>query len=163
MSVTDYTIAEYVNVMCVLTLPCLRNAWRQFALFGKSCLGGMQGGFSYSGQRCTAVKVVLAIDKIADELVKKVNEGVAELSVGMPEVCTHMSCPPHTHIHAPHIHIVMPHAHTTSFAGLSPLQHHKAACSMHMPETRRSAVSSLSLVTGTLFLFVVPFRMTRSL
>ena len=47
----------------------------------------MQGGFSYSGQRCTAVKVVLAMEKIADELVKKVNEGVNGLSVGKPEVC----------------------------------------------------------------------------
>lgn len=47
----------------------------------------LQGGFSYSGQRCTAVKVVLAMEEIADELVKKVNEGVKDLSVGMPEVC----------------------------------------------------------------------------
>jgi hypothetical protein len=46
----------------------------------------MQGGFSYSGQRCTAVKVVLVMEEVADELVKKVNKGVEELTVGMPEV-----------------------------------------------------------------------------
>lgn len=45
----------------------------------------IKGGFSYSGQRCTAVKLVLAIDSIADELVKMVNEGVAKLTVGRPE------------------------------------------------------------------------------
>lgn len=48
----------------------------------------MQGGFSYSGQRCTAVKVVLVLEKVADELVKKVNEGVNALTVGKPEVST---------------------------------------------------------------------------
>jgi len=32
----------------------------------------IKGGYSYSGQRCTAVKVVLALESIADELVKKV-------------------------------------------------------------------------------------------
>jgi hypothetical protein len=32
----------------------------------------IKGGYSYSGQRCTAVKVVLALEPIADELVKKV-------------------------------------------------------------------------------------------
>ena len=46
----------------------------------------VQGGFSYSGQRCTAVKVVLVMEEVADELVKKVNKGVDELTVGMPEV-----------------------------------------------------------------------------
>lgn len=46
----------------------------------------VKGGFSYSGQRCTAVKVVLAIDKIADELVAAVAKGVDGLSVGKPEV-----------------------------------------------------------------------------
>mmetsp|Transcript_20634 Transcript_20634/g.62151 ORF Transcript_20634/g.62151 Transcript_20634/m.62151 type:complete len:496 (+) Transcript_20634:132-1619(+) len=45
----------------------------------------VKGGFSYSGQRCTAVKLVLAIDTIADELIKKVNERVAKLTVGKPE------------------------------------------------------------------------------
>ena len=49
----------------------------------------MQGGYSYSGQRCTAVKVVLVAEEIADELVAKVKKGVEGLSVGMPEVCHH--------------------------------------------------------------------------
>lgn len=47
----------------------------------------MQGGFSYSGQRCTAVKVVLVLEKVADKLVEMVNKGVNELTVGKPEVC----------------------------------------------------------------------------
>ncbi|KAK9818728.1 hypothetical protein WJX74_004674 [Apatococcus lobatus] len=45
----------------------------------------VKGGYSYSGQRCTAVKVVLAAEEIADELVAKVKKGVEGLSVGMPE------------------------------------------------------------------------------
>ena len=32
----------------------------------------IKGGFSYSGQRCTAVKVVLVVNDVADELVKMV-------------------------------------------------------------------------------------------
>ena len=43
------------------------------------------GGFSYSGQRCTAVKVVLVLDSVADEVVERVTEGVQKLSVGNPE------------------------------------------------------------------------------
>lgn len=38
-----------------------------------------------SGQRCTAVKVVLAMESIADALVQKVNAKVAKLTVGAPE------------------------------------------------------------------------------
>eukprot|EP00878_Enallax_costatus_P004140 GHUV01004369.1.p1 GENE.GHUV01004369.1~~GHUV01004369.1.p1 ORF type:complete len:552 (+),score=134.00 GHUV01004369.1:170-1657(+) len=45
----------------------------------------IKGGFSYSGQRCTAVKVVLVMRDIADELVKKVHAGVQKLKVGRPE------------------------------------------------------------------------------
>ncbi|DBA67942.1 TPA: hypothetical protein ACH3X2_014141 [Trebouxia sp. C0005] len=51
----------------------------------------VKGGFSYSGQRCTAVKVVLVMEEVADELVKKVNKGVEELTVGMPEVMLFLS------------------------------------------------------------------------
>lgn len=32
----------------------------------------VKGGFSYSGQRCTAVKVVLVMQDVADALVAKV-------------------------------------------------------------------------------------------
>ncbi|RYR55301.1 hypothetical protein Ahy_A06g030536 isoform C [Arachis hypogaea] len=39
----------------------------------------------FSGQRCTAVKVVLVMEKVASSLVKKVNEKVAKLTVGPPE------------------------------------------------------------------------------
>eukprot|EP00879_Flechtneria_rotunda_P003597 GHRR01003832.1.p1 GENE.GHRR01003832.1~~GHRR01003832.1.p1 ORF type:complete len:542 (+),score=137.43 GHRR01003832.1:136-1626(+) len=45
----------------------------------------VKGGFSYSGQRCTAVKVVLAMQDIADGLVQKVQAGVQKLQVGRPE------------------------------------------------------------------------------
>lgn len=44
----------------------------------------VKGGFSYSGQRCTAVKLVLVCDAVADELVAKVGAGVAKLTVGAP-------------------------------------------------------------------------------
>lgn len=42
------------------------------------------GAFSYSGQRCTAVKRVLVDDKIADQLVAKLKTAVENLSVGSP-------------------------------------------------------------------------------
>ncbi|KAG5401415.1 hypothetical protein IGI04_016022 [Brassica rapa subsp. trilocularis] len=45
----------------------------------------IKGGFSYSGQRCTAVKVVLVMESVADELVEKVKAKVAKLTVGPPE------------------------------------------------------------------------------
>ncbi|KAF9616569.1 hypothetical protein IFM89_030336 [Coptis chinensis] len=45
----------------------------------------VKGGFSYSGQRCTAVKVVLVMESVADALVKKVNAMVSKLKVGNPE------------------------------------------------------------------------------
>ncbi|GMN56945.1 hypothetical protein TIFTF001_026050 [Ficus carica] len=45
----------------------------------------IKGGFSYSGQRCTAVKVVLVMESIADALVEKVKAKVAKLTVGPPE------------------------------------------------------------------------------
>ena len=52
----------------------------------------LQGGYSYSGQRCTAVKVVLVEESVADELVAKVKKGVEGLSVGMPEVSVVALC-----------------------------------------------------------------------
>ncbi|MGL4763131.1 MAG: NADP-dependent glyceraldehyde-3-phosphate dehydrogenase [Sarcina sp.] len=42
------------------------------------------GAFSYSGQRCTAVKRVLVMDKVADELIEKVVAEMAKLKVGSP-------------------------------------------------------------------------------
>ena len=44
----------------------------------------ISGAFSYSGQRCTAVKRVLVDDKIADQLVAKLKTAVENLSVGSP-------------------------------------------------------------------------------
>ena len=44
----------------------------------------VSGAYSYSGQRCTAVKRILAVDKIADELAEKIKQKVLELKVGNP-------------------------------------------------------------------------------
>ena len=43
------------------------------------------GAFGYSGQRCTAVKRVLVMNTVADELVANVTELTKALTVGMPE------------------------------------------------------------------------------
>jgi glyceraldehyde-3-phosphate dehydrogenase (NADP+) len=42
------------------------------------------GAFAYSGQRCTAVKRVLAVESIADELVSLIEKRVRSLTVGDP-------------------------------------------------------------------------------
>ncbi|MDF2503831.1 MAG: NAD-dependent aldehyde dehydrogenase [Clostridium sp.] len=44
----------------------------------------VSGAYSYSGQRCTAVKRVLVIDSVADKLVKLIEEKVTKLKVGNP-------------------------------------------------------------------------------
>jgi glyceraldehyde-3-phosphate dehydrogenase (NADP+) len=47
------------------------------------------GAFSYSGQRCTAVKRVLVVDEVADELTGLIAARVAKLTVGDPrDDCT---------------------------------------------------------------------------
>lgn len=43
------------------------------------------GAFSYSGQRCTAVKRVLVMESVADALVEKITERVRTLTVGAPQ------------------------------------------------------------------------------
>ena len=45
----------------------------------------VSGAFSYSGQRCTAVKRVLAMKDIADALVEKLHAQIRTLTIGMPE------------------------------------------------------------------------------
>ena len=45
----------------------------------------VKGGFSYSGQRCTAVKLVLVVEEVADKLVELVVAATKKLSVGAPE------------------------------------------------------------------------------
>ncbi|MEW5304082.1 MAG: hypothetical protein WDW38_003422 [Sanguina aurantia] len=45
----------------------------------------VKGAFSYSGQRCTAVKLVMVVDSVADALVARVLPGVQRLVVGTPE------------------------------------------------------------------------------
>ena len=42
------------------------------------------GAFSYSGQRCTAIKRVLVVNEVADALVDKIRIHVMELKVGNP-------------------------------------------------------------------------------
>lgn len=44
----------------------------------------VSGAFSYSGQRCTAVKRVLVEESVADELVGYIKEGMEKLKVGSP-------------------------------------------------------------------------------
>lgn len=43
------------------------------------------GAFSYSGQRCTAVKRVLVMEEIADELVTHLADKIQKLKVGTPQ------------------------------------------------------------------------------
>lgn len=44
----------------------------------------VEGAFSYSGQRCTALKRVLVMEKVADELVEKIKRRMGKLKVGSP-------------------------------------------------------------------------------
>ena len=44
----------------------------------------VSGAYSYSGQRCTAIKRVLVREEVADELVLKLKEKVEKLSIGNP-------------------------------------------------------------------------------
>eukprot|EP00871_Galdieria_phlegrea_P004759 jgi/Galph1/5284/GphlegSOOS_G3917.1 len=43
------------------------------------------GAFSYNGQRCTAVKIVLVMEQVADNLVSMIQERVNKLTVGYPQ------------------------------------------------------------------------------
>ncbi|MCO7125696.1 NADP-dependent glyceraldehyde-3-phosphate dehydrogenase [Sporolactobacillus shoreicorticis] len=45
----------------------------------------INGAFSYSGQRCTAIKRVLVNEKVADELVSRLKAEIEKLTVGSPE------------------------------------------------------------------------------
>lgn len=44
----------------------------------------VDGAYSYSGQRCTAVKRILVMDAVADALVEKLRERIERLKVGDP-------------------------------------------------------------------------------
>ena len=44
----------------------------------------VSGAYSYSGQRCTAVKRILVVEEVADKLIEKVKEKVENLKVGNP-------------------------------------------------------------------------------
>ncbi|EHI68733.1 NADP-dependent glyceraldehyde-3-phosphate dehydrogenase [Streptococcus ictaluri] len=45
----------------------------------------VSGAFGYSGQRCTAVKRILVMDSVADQLASEIKILVEQLSVGIPE------------------------------------------------------------------------------
>lgn len=61
----------------------------QDADLGAAASDIVSGAFSYSGQRCTAVKRVLVAESVADELVELIVAKVRALSVGPPEAnCT---------------------------------------------------------------------------
>eukprot|EP00798_Chlamydomonas_sp_ICE-L_P013750 gene13750-19654_t len=45
----------------------------------------VKGGLSYSGQRCTAVKLIMVEHKVADALIQKILPLVNKLTVGRPE------------------------------------------------------------------------------
>ena len=47
----------------------------------------VKGGYSYSGQRCTAVKVVLAMDSIADKLVGMVSTATDDVCPSRSVAC----------------------------------------------------------------------------
>ena len=44
----------------------------------------VSGAFSYSGQRCTAIKRVLVVEEVADKLASLIKENVSKLTVGNP-------------------------------------------------------------------------------
>jgi glyceraldehyde-3-phosphate dehydrogenase (NADP+) len=44
----------------------------------------VSGAFSYSGQRCTAVKRILVLNEVADELITKLKELIEQLKIGNP-------------------------------------------------------------------------------
>jgi glyceraldehyde-3-phosphate dehydrogenase (NADP+) len=44
----------------------------------------VSGAFSYSGQRCTAVKRILVLNEVADELIAKLKELIEQLKIGNP-------------------------------------------------------------------------------
>lgn len=44
----------------------------------------VEGAYSYSGQRCTAVKRILVIESVADELVKRLETRISNLRTGDP-------------------------------------------------------------------------------
>jgi glyceraldehyde-3-phosphate dehydrogenase (NADP+) len=49
----------------------------------------VDGAFSYSGQRCTAVKRIITTDSVADRLIPVLKAGIEKLTVGDPrEGCT---------------------------------------------------------------------------
>ena len=44
----------------------------------------ISGAFSYSGQRCTAIKRVLVLEDVADELISKMMNHIKKLKIGNP-------------------------------------------------------------------------------
>ncbi len=67
-----------------ITKCCQRVNMAQDADLDLAAKNIIKGGYSYSGQRCTAVKVVLALESIADELVKKVRLQLSLCTLATP-------------------------------------------------------------------------------
>lgn len=44
----------------------------------------IEGAYSYSGQRCTAIKRVIVLEQVADILVEKLNNNIRKLKIGNP-------------------------------------------------------------------------------
>jgi len=45
----------------------------------------VKGAYSYSGQRCTAVKRVIVLEEVADKLIELLKNNIEKLKVGKPE------------------------------------------------------------------------------
>ncbi|MEW9669341.1 NADP-dependent glyceraldehyde-3-phosphate dehydrogenase [Ammoniphilus sp. 3BR4] len=45
----------------------------------------VSGAFSYSGQRCTAIKRIVVMDSVADQLIEELKLQVEKLTVGLPQ------------------------------------------------------------------------------
>ncbi|SYV95704.1 NADP-dependent glyceraldehyde-3-phosphate dehydrogenase, partial [Mycoplasma putrefaciens] len=52
----------------------------------------VSGAFSYSGQRCTAIKRVLTTNQIADQLVELLKQKIDKLTVGLPQNNADITC-----------------------------------------------------------------------
>ncbi|MBY7704609.1 aldehyde dehydrogenase family protein [Vibrio harveyi] len=52
----------------------------------------VSGAFSYSGQRCTAIKRVITTDQIADKLIDILKSKIEKLTVGLPKDNVDITC-----------------------------------------------------------------------
>jgi glyceraldehyde-3-phosphate dehydrogenase (NADP+) len=76
-----------VLIICIICFNCEVKFLLYQTELNCSCSKFLKHGTNIydSGQRCTAVKVVLVMESVADALVDKVKAKVAKLTVGPPE------------------------------------------------------------------------------